>query len=96
MRIGSLQNSDAQIFTRFPLIWSDGPIKILGIDIHPDHEVKISTNYEKIKNKVVNLLRAWNRRSLTVLGKIQIVNMLAILQFVHRMSCLPSPGGKIL
>lgn len=51
-RIGSLANSNARLFTRKPFIWSNGPIKILGIHIHHDAQIMYDMNICSILEKI--------------------------------------------
>ena len=96
MRIGSLVGTDAKWYSRFPLIWSDGPIKILGVNFFPKTEETVQTNYQNKLEKVKNILKVWTNRSLTLIGKVQIVNTLALPHLLYCMQCLPSLSKKII
>lgn len=96
LRIGSLRGSDAQFYSTLPLKWSDGPIKILGISVHPSYEEMLDLNYKEINSKIEMLLKTWALRDLTPVGKIQVVNSLCNSQFVYKLQCLPSPPGQLL
>ena len=37
-RLGSLKHSNARLYTRFPLQWSNQPLKVLGIYITPNEK----------------------------------------------------------
>ena len=51
MRIGSLANTNAKIYTTLPIKWSDGPVRILGINWYPNIWDTINYNYEQaLKN----------------------------------------------
>lgn len=52
MRLGSIRNTNARFYSQFPLIWSDGPIKILGIDVFDAWSLSSENNYQKIMNKI--------------------------------------------
>lgn len=96
LRIGSLRNTDARFYTEFPLIWSDGPIKILGIDVYPTMQQIVNNNYDKILEKAGNVLTMWKNRSLTPVGKIQVINMLVNSLFTYKMQVLPTPPAKFM
>lgn len=96
LRRGSLHNSDAQFYSTLPLKWSDGPIRVLGINVHPKYQNLLKLNYEDILQKIENLLLVWQSRSLTPIGKIQVVNTLCNSQFVYRLQCLPSPPRDLM
>ena len=49
-------------------------------------------NFDKLMTKAKALINLWSLRSLTVIGKILIVNTLLVSQFVNKMLCMNSPG----
>ena len=51
LRIGALRKTDAQFYSELPLQWSDGPFKILGIDITADLQETANLNYKKKTRK---------------------------------------------
>ena len=96
MRIGSLAGSDATIYSLVSLTWSDGPIKILGIQVYNNsHDTQIK-NYKSKLSKIENIFKIWKGRSLTLIGIIQIVNVLAIPQLIYCIQSLPSPMQQTL
>ena len=68
--------------------WQRLKIKALGVwlSIEPDLTVKL--NYDEKKEKVRNLLRNWQYRRLSLLGKITILKSLIASQLVHVLSPL--------
>ena len=91
LRIGSLRNTDASFYSRLPLHWSDGPIKILGIQICTDREQMIKINYNEVLDKIGNIYKVWRTRALMPMGKIQVYNSLIASQVVYKMTCLTDP-----
>ena len=91
LRIGSLRNSDASFYSEFPLQWSDGPVKVLGVLTTSSVAEMAEINYEAMLKKIANICKIWGTRSLTLLGKIQIVNTLIIPHMIYRLQVLPSP-----
>ena len=59
-RIGSLANSDAQIYTRKPLKWTNEPFTLLGVVV--DNESKLDLNYEPVIEKMQDTLNHWMYR----------------------------------
>ena len=82
--------------TNYPLQWSQGPIKILGIYMHPDTSIIAEINYSPLLQKVRDRIMMWRYRSLTIVGKIQIVNSLIASLFPFRFACLPSPSNEFV
>lgn len=72
--MGSIHATNARFYSTLPLIWSDGPIKILDLQIMPQLEEIIHINFEIVKDRVRQTLASWKNRSLTPVGKIQIIN----------------------
>ena len=54
----------------------------------------INCNYQQIIQKASEVLNRWAARSLTMIGKIQVVNTLVMSLCTHKMSCLPSPSQE--
>ena len=78
-----------------PMAWSDGPIRILGIDNTSDLESVTDINYQALLTKVQNVLSMWSNRSLTTIVKILVVYTLAVSLMVYRMQVLPTPSKAI-
>ena len=75
-----------------PLFWSDGPIKILGIEIDTNWEHTHYLNYDCALVKMEGILNSWHNRILTPIGKIMVINTLISSMLVHKFMCLPSPN----
>ena len=96
LRIGSLRDTDALYFSGRPLHWSDGTIRVLGIHIGNDQKLVGHKNYKEILEKATSVLTAWSKRSLTLLGKIEVVNTLVASLFSYRLQVLPSPSDQFM
>ena len=99
LRIGSIRNTNARLYSQKPLHWSEGPITILGIDICTNIDTVIEVNYQKVISKMKNLIKIWRTRDLTVYGKCVVLKTLIISQLIYVASILPFPSvqhiGKI-
>ena len=91
MLIGPMRDTDAKFYTQKQLFWSKGAIKILGITIYNDAEVTCNVNYMDVLTKVENILKSWQHRKLSLLGKIKMINSLMTTQFLYKFMVLPSP-----
>ena len=89
--LGSLRDSDAKFYTMKKLFWSDGPVKILGIYIHPEWDKMLKMNFYDALKKIKAVLSNWTNRSLSIPGKIVIVNSLVSSLLVYKFLALPSP-----
>lgn len=94
MRMGSIRNTNARFYSQLPLHWSDGPIKVLGLMIYNSWQNTSENAYQSIFGKIENTLNSWKWRSLTPIGKIQIVNSITNAYFVYKLQVLPSPTEK--
>lgn len=94
LRLGSLRHSDAKFITTLPLKWSDGPLKILGTLITPNYANMVKINFDLILLNVEGLLKSWETRGLTLIGKIQVINSLANSRIAYKLQCLPSPSEE--
>ena len=88
-RIGSLKNSDAKLYSQKPLKWSSTGINVLGIDITHNTQNTLHLNYNKLVTKATDIMKKWQYRSLSLKGKILVINTLIASMFVYRMTVLP-------
>lgn len=96
MRMGSIRSSNAKFYSHLPLQWSDGPVKVLGMEIFPSWKESAIKNYEGVVRKAENTFKVWKWRSLTPLGKIHIVNSITNSYFTYQLQVLPSPTAQII
>ncbi len=68
-----------------------GKFTLLGINYDLDQEDITSVNYEIKLKDFEKTLRDWNKRSLTIYGKICIIKSLALPKLVHLFTSLPNP-----
>lgn len=92
LRLGSLRNTDAKFYSTLPLKWSDGPVRILGMQISGSYDDTVQMNYTDILEKVQNLVNVWSTRMLTPIGKICVVNTLINSQVIYKLQSLPTPS----
>ena len=88
-RVGSLKNSDAKIYTEKPLNWSNEPMNVLGVLVTDHPQQLVSINYQPVIAQMKNVLKSWSRRSLSLEGKVNIINTLIGSLFVYKMTVLP-------
>ena len=90
MRLGSLKNADSELITQGTISWSRR-IKILGIVFSADKHEMIRINYENVIKKIENIMGSWHSRSLSIIGKIVVINTLVISQLVYCFSSMYTP-----
>ena len=78
--IGKLKHSKDKIDN---INFSDKPIKALGLYFGNNRKECDKLNWETKFEKAKNLLKSWEKRNLSLLGKILIVKTLIIPQFTY-------------
>lgn len=87
-RIGSLKNSNAKLYTGKPFVWTNDPIKILGVTIASDIDEMQNLNLEAALEKMWNVCSIWFDRQLSLSGRVILVNNLMASLFVHKLTVL--------
>ena len=95
-RIGSVKNSDAKYYTAKDLNWTNEPISVLGIDVHETDEKSSELNYEKIVKNAAGILKRWGNRSLSLIGKVLVINTMIASLFVYPMMALTRIKDKVI
>ena len=86
-RVGSLQNSDASIYTTRQYKWSSAAIDTLGVHLNCDGSLN-PCNFEDVIVKLKSVCNSWINRKLTLTGRILIVNTLMGSLFIYKMLSL--------
>ena len=94
MPIGASVQDLGRANTVFQLTWTSEPIKIPEIWIHPNMDNMMDRNYRPLLQKTRDTIMIWRYRTMTPLGRIQVVNSLVASLFVYRFLCLPSPSNS--
>ena len=93
-RIGSLRHSSAMMYNIDQFTWSNRDINVLGVTI--SHSDGVEKNYQGIIEKARKILFAWQNRSLSLIGKVQVVNTMIASLFVYKMMVLPEIPKNII
>ena len=90
LRIGAMHGSDAIMYTQKIVSWTNEPINVLGVWVSPDTNKILDKNYEELYTKAEVVLNSWRKRTMSLHGKVLIVNNLISSLFVYRMMVLPT------
>ena len=96
LRIGSLKDSEARIYTSKEVKWTNGPICVLGVNICANNNMLLTLNYEQYVEKTKAILNNWCNKNLSLIAKINVVNVLIGSLFVYKMSVLPNIPESIV
>ena len=88
-RLGSLRYTNARFYSRKKLIWTDEPVKVLGVYLTVDQNKIISQNYDCIVQKCESIFKMWSLRGASLFGKILLINSLVASLFVYPFTVLP-------
>ena len=88
--IGNKKYSDNVLCPEFNLYWSHSNFRVLGLDFCLDLQKMTDINFSKKIKEVSGLLKSWQHRKLTLLGKITVVKSLALPKLVHLFTSLPN------
>lgn len=96
-RMGSVKNSNAMLYTGKPFKWTNSPPNVLGVDISLyDDRASVDGNFLALIKKSEAILHQWRYRSLTLSGKVLVVNTLVASLFVYKMSVLPNMSYTLI
>ena len=96
LRIGSLKNSEARLYTQQNVTWTNKGIDVLGIKIMHSEDESAFVNFQPLVRKADSVLRSWSARGLSLLGKISVINTLVASTLIYRMQVLPSIPDPII
>ena len=84
-RIGSIANTNAKLYTKKNLKWSNGILNTLGFDLQYEN---LDHNLDALIDKAKMITSMWMYRYMSWMGKILIVNSLIGSLFVYKMQLL--------
>lgn len=94
--IGIKKYSSDSIKTRWKLNWNETSFKMLGITFHVDLEKMVDLNFKEKISNIEKMIKQWNRRALTPIGKITVIKTILISQLNHLFIMLPNPSDKYI
>ena len=89
--LGSQKGSGAAFLPHLKLKWNPTRFSVLGIIYSTDLEKIMDLNYNSKIEQIQILLKNWQGRSLTPLGKITVIKSLMLSRITHLLLSLPKP-----
>ena len=93
--IGRKKFSKDKLKTTPQLTWGDTTFTLLGLTYSVNLVEMIPLNYDKYIKQTNEIIKHWNKRYLTPLGKITVIKTFIFSKFIHLFTTLPSPGPNI-
>ena len=78
------------------LRYSKGPYRLLGVYFSINLDDTFELNFPPKLQKLKNILRIWNMRDLTPIGRITVLKSLGLSQLIFLLSVLPKPPEGFL
>jgi hypothetical protein len=88
--VGNKKYSDLILYPESNLHWSHSNFKLLGIEFSLDLNRITEINFSKKIKEVSAILKSWQHRKLTLMGKITVIKSLALSKLVHLLTALPN------
>ena len=80
---------DKKVGTKYGVIWTNGPIKTLGITISNDPAINAEHNFDPRLKVMTETLNIWLSRNLSLKGKITILKAIALPKLLYVASNVP-------
>ena len=88
--MGNKRYSNQILCPDFKLNWSVSNFKLLGIDFSLDLSSMPDLNFRKKIIDVSKILKNWQHKKLTLLGKVTVIKTLALPKLIHLLTSLPN------
>ena len=92
--LGPLKHSNIKSYNNIE--FKDSPIKCLGIYIGHDKERWEESNWDSKIHKMESILKLWEKRNLTIFGKVTIVNTLCLPKVMYNCMLLVVPERVVV
>ena len=94
--VGNKKYSDLILCPDLKLQWCSSNFKLLGIEFSLDLDSMPEINFSKKIKEVSGILKSWQHRKLTLMGKITVIKTLALPKLIHLLTALPNlPESKL-
>ena len=84
-RIGSIANTNAKLYTKKQLRWSNDVINTLGFNLYHNN---FDENLNQVIIKLKTVAKLWYYRHLILMGKVMVINTLLYLILIYRLQFL--------
>ena len=96
LRIGKTKNTDTIYLRKKHYSWSSTEAKALGMIFCTNKEDIFKLNLEPKLKLFQNILKQWQHRKLTLMGKITVIKTFALPKPIYALSSLPNPPHSMI
>ena len=89
-----IKNTNVVLLKDKKIEWSSDKAKALGITFHTNHELFIKENIDKKIEEFNNVLKQWQHRKISILGRITVIKSLALLKLIYPLTVLQKPSPE--
>lgn len=75
--------------------WTGNPIKVLGIYIGHNKIKCAKLNWESKVDKITSVLQNWNKRKISLFGKVEVIKLYALSKIVYQASVMAFPESEL-
>lgn len=94
--IGSKRYSTQILCQDQQLHWSHSNFKLLGINFSLCMSSMVDINFKQKIHDIAKVLKSWQHRKLTLLGKITVIKSLALPKIIHLLTSLPNLSTSMM
>lgn len=96
INLGESMNNKHIYMPHLPLEWDPDTFTILGIEFNKNLHSLLDLNLNRKMQLMLNIMKSWENRNLTTLGKITVIKTLVISKVTHILMTLPVEQSKTL
>ena len=96
LRFGALKNSNVTFLRKKQFVWSSSQAKALGMIFCTNKDDIFKLNLEPKLKQFNTVLKQWQHRKLTLLGKITVIKTFALPKLIYGLSSLPNPSKSVI
>ena len=94
--IGSARGRHLNLCEERHLEWTNEPFIVLGVLFSTELKLIPSLNFNDRLTDIEKAIAQWNKRNLSVLGKVTVVKTILLSKITHLLISLPSPGTNFI
>ena len=96
LRVGSLKQSNLQFCKSKQFIWTSDNAATLGMTFSNDMKRNTEINIDKKVKEFKSVLKQWQHRKLTLMGKVSVIKTFALLKLIYPFTVLANPNKSVI